>query len=436
MPHGAPGTPHPPAESPRAGWRPRGRPAPPPCCRACAAPLHESLADLGLTPLSNAFVAPEHARRRETFYPLHALVCSDCRLVQLAGIEDAPAIPGEYLYFSAISEGWVRHAAAYAARMAEALRLGPQTPVVEVGSNDGVLLHHFARRGIPVLGIDPAAKVAQSAIARGVPTEIASFGAATARRLRATHPAPVLMVANNVLAHVPDPHDFVEGFRLLLAPGGVATFEFSHLLRLMEGGAFDTIHHEHFSYLSLLVVELILGQHGLVVHDVEELPTHGGSLRVHARHVEDASKPVRPAVARLRAVERAAGLESAEAYRRFAARVVETKCALLDFLVGARRAGQCVVGYGAPAKGNTLLNYCGIGPELLEFTVDRSPHKQGLLLPGSRIPVRDTAAIIEARPDFVLILPWNLRDEIAGQMGGIRDWGGRFATPIPHLQVF
>ncbi len=420
----------------RAGWVRRRNAAVAPSCRACGAALHESVADLGMTPLSNAFVAPEHARRMEPHYPLHALVCSDCRLVQLADIEGGPAGFAEYLYFSSVSDGWVRHAAAYAARMEAALYLGPQTPVVEVGSNDGYLLQHFVRRGIPVLGVDPAGNVAQSAIVRGVPTEVAAFGAATARRLRATYPAPVLMVANNVLAHVPDPHDFVEGFRLLLAPGGVATFEFTHLLRLIEGGEFDTIHHEHFSYLSLLVVELTLGQHGLVVHDVEELATHGGSLRAHARHVEDASKPVAAAVPRLRAMERAAGLEGGDAYRRFAARVVETKCALLDFLVGARRAGQRVVGYGAPAKGNTLLNYCGVGAELLEFTVDRSPHKQGLLLPGTRIPVREPAAITEARPDFVLILPWNLRDEIAVQMAAIRDWGGRFVTPIPSLQLF
>jgi hypothetical protein len=286
-----------------------------------------------------------------------------------------------------------------------------------------------------VLGVDPAANVARLAIARGIPTEVAFFGAAAARRLRATRPAPVLVAANNVLAHVPELHDFVEGFRILLAPGGVATFEFPHLLRLMEHVEFDTIYHEHFSYLSLLVAERIFGRHGLVIFDVEELPTHGGSLRLFVRHVEDTPKRVAPAVERVRAAERAAGLDGPEPYRRFAEGVVEAKCALLEFLIGAKREGRRVVGYGAPAKGNTLLNYCGIGPELLPFTVDRSPHKQGLLLPGTRIPVRAPEAILEEKPDYVLVLPWNLKDEVAAQMAVIRGWGGRFVLPIPRVQV-
>ena len=407
-----------------------------PACRCCGAPLSETFADLGTSPLANAYVDPAHGAAMEPFYPLHALVCSDCRLVQLAEFETPQAIFSEYLYFSSVSEGWLRHAEAYAARMTELLHLGPQTPVVEVASNDGYLLQYFARRGIPVLGVDPAANVAETAIARGVPTEIAFFGAATARRLRATHPAPVLTVANNVLAHVPDIHDFVEGFRILLGPGGVATFEFPHLLQMMRHNQFDTIYHEHFSYLSLMVAELVLEQHDLVVFDIEELPTHGGSLRLFVRHAEDTVKPVRPAVLAVREAERAAGLEGPAPYARFAERVVETKCALLDFLVGARRAGRRVAGYGAPAKGNTLLNYCGVGPELLPFTVDRSPHKQGLLLPGTRIPIRAPEAIFEERPDYLLILPWNLREEVAQQMAGIRDWGGRFVVPIPTIEVF
>jgi SAM-dependent methyltransferase len=421
-----------PARREPAGWRARAAAA----CRCCGAPLTESFADLGMTPLANSCVAPEDAGRMEPFYPLHAMVCSDCRLVQLPESERPQAGFADYLYYSSVSEAWLRHAEAYAERMVALHRLGPQTPVVEVGSNDGYLLQYFARRGIPVLGVDPAVNVAQSAIARGIPTEVICFGAATARRLRATRAAPVLMAANNVLAHVPDLHEFVEGFRLLLAPGGVATFEFSHLLRLMQGNEFDTIHHEHFSYLSLLVAELVFGQHGLVVYDAEELPTHGGSLRCFVRHVEDAAKPVTAAVELLRAAERAAGLEGPEAYRRFSESVIGTKCALLDFLVGARRAGQRVAAYGAPAKGNTLLNYCGVGRELLPFTVDRNPHKQGLLLPGSRIPIRSPEAILEERPDFVLILPWNLREEVAAQMSAIRAWGGRFVVPIPTVQVF
>ena len=389
-----------------------------------------------MTPLANSFVPPDQATRMEPFYPLRALVCSNCRLVQLAEFASPRAIFSDYPYFSSVSEAWLRHAEAYAGAMTARLRLGPHTPVVEVASNDGYLLQYFARGGIPVLGVDPAANVAQVAISRGIPTEVAFFGAATARRLRASHPAPALVAANNVLAHVPELHDFVEGFRILLAPGGIATFEFPHLLRLVEHVEFDTIYHEHFSYLSLLVAELIFGRHGLVVFDIEELPTHGGSVRLFVRHVEDTSKPVTPAVERVRAAERAAGLDGPEAYRRFAEGVVEAKCALLDFLVGAKREGRRVVGYGAPAKGNTLLNYCGVGPEFLPFTVDRSAHKQGLLLPGTRIPIRAPEAILEEQPDYVLVLPWNLKDEVAAQMAAIRGWGGRFVLPIPRVQVF
>jgi SAM-dependent methyltransferase len=405
-------------------------------CRCCGAPLTETFADLGMTPPANSYVTPARADAAEAFYPLHALVCSDCRLVQLADCGMPQPIYGEYRYFSSVSASWLRHAERHAEAMIDRLGLDRTTEVIEVASNDGYLLQFFARHGIPVLGVDPAANVAEVAMARGIPTEVAFFGATTARRLRGAGHAPVLICANNVLAHVPDIHDFVEGFRILLAPGGVLTAEFAHLLRLMQHGQFDTIYHDHYSYFSLTTVEMVLAQHGLVVFDVEELCTHGGSLRIHVRHVEDQTKPVTDAVEELRRREIASGLGGPDAYRAFAAQVVETKCALLDFLVGVRRAGQRVVGYGAPAKGNTLLNYCGVGPELLPFTVDASPHKQGLLLPGSRIPIRPPGAILEERPDFVLILPWNLRDEIAREMATIRDWGGRFATPIPTVQVF
>lgn len=407
-----------------------------PPCRCCGAALGETFADLGVTPMANTFVPAAAAAAMEPFYPLHARVCTVCRLVQLGEFESPQAIFSDYLYFSSVSESWLRHAESFATTMIRRFALDATTPVMEVASNDGYLLQYFTRAGIPVLGIDPAANVARHAIARGVPTEIAFFGAETARRLRAAHPAPRLVAANNVLAHVPDLHDFVEGFRVLLAPDGVVSFEFPHLARLIEQRQFDTIYHEHFSYLSLMVVERVLGAHGLAVFDVEELPTHGGSLRVFAHHAEDATKPATPAVARLRAAERAAGLEGPEVYRRFAEAVVGAKCDLLEFLVGARRAGKRVVGYGAPAKGNTLLNYCGVGPELLAFTVDRSPHKQGMLLPGTRIPIRAPDAILAERPDYVLILPWNLREEIAVQMDAIRGWGGRFVVPIPRLEVF
>ncbi len=410
--------------------------APVSACRCCGAELSETFANLGMSPLANAFVPPGQAQAMEPFYPLHAYVCSRCRLVQLGEFASPQAIFSDYLYFSSVSEGWLRHAEAYVAQMVARFGLGPQTRVVEVASNDGYLLQYFNARGVPVLGVEPAANVARAAIEKGIPTHVAFFGVETARKLRAAHPAPVLIAANNVMAHVPDLHDFVQGFRELLAPGGVVTVEFPHLLRLMQQNQFDTIYHEHFSYFSLLTAEAVLSRHGLVLFDVEELPTHGGSLRIYARHVEDTDKPVTAAVEALRAQEVAAGLAGAEAYRRFAENVVQAKLDLLEFLIAARRAGQRVVGYGAPAKGNTLLNYCGVGPELLPFTVDRSPHKQGYLLPGTRIPIRAPEAILEEKPDFVLILPWNLKDEIAAQMAAVRDWGGRFVVPIPTVQVF
>ena len=411
-------------------------PQPVTCCRCCGTALTETFADLGMTPMANAFVHPARGSAMEPHYPLHAMVCTECRLVQLAEFESPQAIFGDYLYFSSYSSSWLRHAEAYASAMMRRLGLDATTEVVEVASNDGYLLQYFAREGIPVLGIDPAANVAQVAIERGIPTDIAFFGAATARRLRALGHAPMLICANNVMAHVPDLHDFVEGFRILLAPGGVLTVEFPHLLRLMAHNQFDTIYHEHFSYFSLATAELVLEQHGLVVFDVEQLPTHGGSLRIHVRHVEDRGLELTPAVEHVRRLEKVAGLDDPDAYRGFAAQVVETKCALLDFLVGAHRAGQRVAAYGAPAKGNTLLNYCGIGTELVRYTVDASPHKQGMLLPGSRLPVLAPETLLEDRPDFVLILPWNLKDEIARQMQAIRDWGGRFVVPIPAVEVF
>ena len=405
-------------------------------CRICATPLRRTFADLGMSPLANAFVSPERAERMEPFYPLHAFVCEECRLVQLAQFEAPEAIFADYLYFSSYSASWLRHAERYAAAMAERFGLGPDSLVVEVASNDGYLLQYFQACGIPVLGVEPAANVAEAAREKGIPAEVAFFGAETARRLRGRGVAPDLMAANNVLAHVPDLHDFVEGFRVLLAPGGVATFEFPHLLRLMEQNQFDTIYHEHFSYLAFGVVEALFARHGLVLFDVEELPTHGGSLRIYARHEANAALAAGPRVAAMRDAERQFGLDRLETYDAFAARVIETKCALLDFLITARREGKRGAAYGAPAKGNTLLNYCGVGPELVAFTVDRSPHKQGLLLPGTRIPIEAPEAIERAKPDYVLILPWNLRDEIAAQMEAARSWGGRFVVPVPTVDVF
>ncbi len=404
----------------------------PPACRFCDAPLAENFVDLGATPLSNAFLAPE-AVDGEVSHPLHALVCGRCRLVQLGAVATPAAIFGHYPYFSSYSESWLRHAAAFAVHAAARFGLGPTSLVIEIASNDGYLLQYFQARGIPVLGVEPAANVAAVALARGIATDTAFFGTATAQRLRAAGAAPRLIVANNVLAHVPDINDFVGGLAALAGPGCVISLEFPHLLRLIAGRQFDTIYHEHFSYFCLLTAERILARHGLMVFDVEELPTHGGSLRLYAGH--PGAQHIRPAVAGLRAREQAAGLDGPDAYAGFAAAVAEARAAIRGFFLDACRAGQRVLGYGAPAKGNTLLNHCGIGPELMAFTVDRSPHKQGLLLPGSHIPIRHPDAIAAARPDFLFVLPWNLRDEIVAQMGFIRDWGGRFVFPIPELQI-
>jgi SAM-dependent methyltransferase len=404
-------------------------------CRFCSAELTETFVDLGMSPLSNAFVAAERAMAMEKFYPLHAYCCGQCRLVQLAAFESPEHIFADYLYFSSYSDSWLRHAEEFARRAAERFGLDGAAQVIEIASNDGYLLQYFRQAGIQVLGVEPAANVAAVARAKGIPTDIAFFGRATAARLRAAGHAPDLIVANNVLAHVPDLNDFVAGFKMLLAPAGRITIEFPHLQRLIEQNQFDTIYHEHFSYFSLLVAERILAHHGLTVFDVEELPTHGGSLRLYVRHAEQDSPAVAGAVAALRQREIAAGLDGPAAYRGFASRVAETRYALLEFLIGAQRAGKRVVAYGAPAKGNTLLNYCGIRGDLIEFTVDRSPHKQGMLLPGTHIPIRHPDDILAAKPDYVLILPWNLSAEITQQMAAVRDWGGAFVVPIPALRI-
>lgn len=403
-------------------------------CRFCGAPLSRIFLDLGRAPLSNAYLTTEQLRLPEVHYPLCAYICDGCLLVQVPAVTLPENIFGDYLYFSSYSDAWLRHAQAYATRMADELRLDEWSLVVEVASNDGYLLQYFRQRGIGVLGIEPAANVASVAESKGIPTEVAFFGVETARRLAGRGKAADLICANNVLAHVPDLNDFVEALPLLLKPSGIVTVEFPHLLRLIADGQFDTIYHEHFSYFSLLVVDRVFARHGLCVFDVDRLPTHGGSLRVHACHV--AAK--RPRTARFDAIvaeERSAGLDRIETYERFGKAVIDAKCALLEFLISARRNGKLVAGYGAPAKGNTLLNYCGVGPELLAFTVDRSPHKQGRYLPGSQIPVFAPERIFQERPDYVLILPWNLRDEIIEQMQGVRDWRGQFVVPIPRVQV-
>lgn len=406
-----------------------------PSCRACGAPLSHSLVDLGLSPLANSYVPAARARLGEMFHPLHVFVCGRCMLAQIEAFEAPEAIFSDYAYFSSYSSSWVRHAERYAEAMIARFDLGAGSKVVEIASNDGYLLRHFVGRGIPVLGVEPAANVAAVAEAAGVPTEVAFFGAATGRRLREAGHAADLMAANNVLAHVPDILDFVAGFRELLKPDGVATFEFPHLLRLIEDCQFDTVYHEHFSYLSLVATEFVLERSGLMAFDVETLPTHGGSLRLFVCHA-GADRSASPALVALRQAERAAGLTGLAGYEGFAARVAEVKCGALDFLIRARREGRKVLGYGAAAKGNTFLNYCGIGPELVSAVADRSPHKQGTLLPGSRIPVISPEALLAERPDYVLILPWNLSEEIAAQLAEARAWGCRFVTAIPEVRVF
>jgi SAM-dependent methyltransferase len=385
-----------------------------------------------MTPLSNAFISPGQAQAEKS-YELHAYVCGTCRLVQLGQFETPQQIFGNYPYFSSYSETWLRHAERYTAAMMGRFGLGPSTQVVEIASNDGYLLQYFQTRGVPVLGIEPAANVAEVARAKGIPTDIAFFGAATAERLRAEGVAPALIAANNVLAHVPDINDFVRGLAMLLAPDGVITPEFPHLLRLIEQIQFDTIYHEHFSYFSLLSAERILAHHGIDIFDVEELSTHGGSLRLYAGHRN--AQPILPSVGALRAREREGGLDCATPYAGFAARVAAVRQAIRQFFADAQRDGRRVAGYGAPAKGNTLLNHCGIGAAQMPFTVDRSPHKQGLLLPGSHIPILAPDAVFQSQPDFLFILPWNLSEEIMHQMAAIRAWGGRFVVPIPQLVV-
>jgi SAM-dependent methyltransferase len=404
-------------------------------CRFCATPLRHTMVDLGMSPLCQTHIAPHELDEPETFYPLCARVCSQCYLVQLPEFVTPQGIFGEYAYFSSYSSSWVEHARRYCEMVTARFGLGAHSRVIEVASNDGYLLQHLQRAGVPVLGIEPAANVARTAIERGIPTLVDFLGRRSGQAIAAAHGRADLVLGNNVLAHVPDINDFVCGLRELLAPQGVITLEFPHLQRLMECNQFDTIYHEHFSYLSLTTVREIFASHGLLLFDVEELPTHGGSIRIYARHALRAGEPISPRVHAMVAREQALGLRSLARYESFGQQVHETKRRLLSFLIEARAQGRRVVGYGAPGKGNTLLNYCGIRTDLLEFTVDANPYKQGKFTPGTRIPILPPEALFEARPDYVLILPWNLRDEIMEAAAGIRAWGGQFVVPIPQLQV-
>jgi 2-polyprenyl-3-methyl-5-hydroxy-6-metoxy-1,4-benzoquinol methylase len=404
-------------------------------CRFCGSALRHTFADLGMSPPCEAFLSAPQLNQMEAFYPLHVFVCERCFLVQLEEYVSPEHIFTEYAYFSSYSDSWLAHAKAYTEQMAQRLRLGSNSLVVELASNDGYLLQYFVKQGIPVLGIEPAANVAQAAKDKGIPTLVEFFGLPMAQELVRRGTQADLIVGNNVLAQVPDICSFVAGMKTLLKPQGVITLEFPHLMRLMEGNQFDTIYHEHFSYFSFLTAAKIMARFGLAVFDVEELSTHGGSLRVYVRHEQDNSHAVTERVGELLDREEKAGFTRLETYFSFNEKVKETKRKILSFLVDAKRAGRSIAGYGAPGKGNTLLNYCAIRTDFLDYTVDRNPYKHGKFLPGTRIPIFPPEKIRETQPDYVLVLPWNLKNEIQQQLSYIREWGGKFVVPIPQVEV-
>jgi SAM-dependent methyltransferase len=404
-------------------------------CRFCKAGLQKTFIDLGMSPLCETYPAAADLNRGETYYPLHVYVCKNCWLVQLEEYESAENIFSDYAYFSSFSDSWLAHCEKYCAAMQSRFSLNQKSFVVEVASNDGYLLQYFVKRGVPVLGIEPAANVAKVAVERGVPTQVQFFGTQLARELVAEGRSADLVLGNNVLAQVPDLNDFVEGLKTLLKPDGVLTLEFPHLLQLIDRNEFDTIYHEHFSYFSLLTTIKILEEHGLRVFDVEELKSHGGSLRVYAGRADSKAHAIEPNVHKVLADEIRSGLNRAQGYEGFTEQVKETKIALLEFLIGAAKEGKTVAGYGAPGKSATLLHYCGIGKDLIQYTVDRSPYKQGRFLPGNHIPIYHPDRLSEKKPDYIVILPWNLKDEIMRQLHFVRAWGGRFVVPIPKLAI-
>ncbi len=404
-------------------------------CRFCATPLKQTLVDLGMSPLCESYVSQEQLNRMEPFYPLHVKVCEQCYLAQLEEYVSVEHIFTEYAYFSSFSDTWLKHASDYTDMIVKRLGLGRESLAVELASNDGYLLQNFVKKGIPALGIEPAANVAKVAVAKGVPTLVKFFGRKTAQEMVAEGKQADLIMGNNVLAQVPDLNDFVGGIKIILKPQGVATLEFPHLIRLLAENQYDTIYHEHFSYFSFITVEKIFAAHGMTLFDVEEIPTHGGSIRIYARLAADVSRPVQARVGELRNRELAAGLDRMATYQDFGEKVMESKRNLLDFLVSAKRSGKRVAGYGAPGKGNTLLNYCGIRRDFLDYTVDRNPYKQGKFLPGTHIPIHTPEMIYQTKPDYVFILPWNFKDEIVKQMAGIREWGGKFVVAIPSVKV-
>jgi SAM-dependent methyltransferase len=405
-----------------------------PTCRLCGTSLRHTVVDLGMSPPCESFRQESDLGRMEEYYPLHVRVCEECMLVQLEEYVSRESIFEEYAYFSSYSTSWVAHAKRYCEEMIDRFGLGRDSFVVEVASNDGYLLQHFVARGVPVLGIEPAANVAKAAIARNVPTRIAFFGQRLAEEIVGAHETADLIVGNNVLAQVPDLNDFLAGMKRALKPLGVVTLEFPHVATLMAYNQFDTIYHEHFSYFSLITVQIAARLHGLEVFDVEELPTHGGSLRVYLGHA-GARGVTSPRVAELLGRERRDGLHTVEAYTSVAERARKAKRNLLSFLIGVKERGGRICGYGAPGKGNTLLNYCGIGTDFLDFTVDRNPYKHGRYTPGMHIPILPVDAIDRHKPDYILILPWNLKDEIVAQMRHVGDWGAKFIVPIPDVSI-
>ena len=405
-------------------------------CRFCTKPLKYTFVDLGVSPLANSYLNEAQLQNMEPFYPLRVYVCERCYLVQLPVFQSSVEIFSDFAYFSSYSDSWLQHAKNYTDSMIERFGFGPESQIIEIASNDGYLLQYFKEKKIPVLGIEPAENVAQAAKEAKIPTLVKFFGFQTATELVAEEKHADLLIGNNVLAHVPDVNDFVKGMKVILKPQGVITMEFPHLSRLVAENQFDTIYHEHFSYFSFTTVKQIFAHHGLKIFDVEELPTHGGSLRIYAHHEEDQSNVSTEHVNDLLKREKADGFQDLELYLAFDEKARKTKRSILDFMIKSKNEGKSIVGYGAPAKGNTLLNYCGIRQDYIDFTVDLSPHKQDHFLPGTHIPIYHPDRIKGTRPDYVVILPWNLKDEIMQQMAHIREWNGRFVTLIPEVRVY
>jgi 2-polyprenyl-3-methyl-5-hydroxy-6-metoxy-1,4-benzoquinol methylase len=388
-----------------------------------------------MSPLANAYLKEEQLNRMELFYPLHTYVCEKCYLVQLPEYQSSENIFSDYAYFSSYSETWLKHSKDYTDQMIERFSFDSSNQVIEIASNDGYLLQYFKEMGIPVLGVEPAKNVAKAAQTAGIPTLVKFFGVQAAEDMVNDNILADLLIGNNVLAHVPDINDFVRGLKILLKPRGIITLEFPHVMHLISENQFDTIYHEHFSYFSFLTVENVLSRHGLTLFDVDEIPTHGGSLRIYGCHSEDTSRPVSQKVSDLREKEISAGFRNLAYYNSFSDKVMEAKRRILSFVISAKQQGKSIAGYGAPAKGNTLLNYCGIRTDFLDYTVDRSPHKQGLYLPGTHIPILHPDRVSETKPDYLVILPWNLKDEIMEQMSRIREWGGKFVVFIPDVKI-